>query len=416
MKKCYFLLFFIIIFSQGVLSQFSERVYYLRSNLLDFGGTYQSFKIGETTLTETSLPIQFTLPITDKMSVSVSNAYVLINRKATDSVIRVNRDLSGKALDTVMVPKETTRDLNTITDTRIGFKYLFLDNKGLLNIMVNLPTGKKELEDTAFNIETQLGLGMLKYRIPLLGQGFNVGGSFVYGLTLNKKNILGFGAFFNYKTKYKPVQSVDYTPGSDYGFSISYIFQPSNNLKLNFDANYGMYSKDKISFISVSGNTEKKIDLDFQAGNKITLVGQFLLRTGSINHLLYVQERLIGNNKQQTIEVDPVTREFKFIDNDVKNGQQLDVVYNMNFPLSTYITLNAQLLGRVYGAGQENWNGIIIETGSSNVYGGGLGLRINIFDNLNFDIFGKYLSGKINIEKEMDLTGMDVSAKFNLIF
>jgi hypothetical protein len=416
MRKWYFLIAVFLIFSSNLFSQFSERVYYLKSNTFDFGGNYQSFKIGETTLSEISFPVQLTIPITEKMSLSISNSYVLINRKSTDSIIRIDRDQSGKALDTLLVPKENKKDLNTITDTRVGFKYLFLDNKGLLTLSLNLPTGKRDLEDTLFNIETQLGLGILKYRIPLLGQGFNAGGSFVYALPLNRKNILGLGAFFNYKTKYKPVNSVDYTPGSDYGFSFSYIYQPSFNLRMNFDASYSIFSKDKISFVSVSGNTEKNVDLDFKAGSKINLIAQLFMKTGSFQHLLFVQERLIGNNMQQSVEIDPVTHNIKYIDNDVSNGQQLDAAYNITFPLSAYISLNAQLFGRVYGAGQENWNGIIIETGASNVFGGGLGLRFSLFDNLNLDITGKYLTGKISLEKDLDLSGMDVSAKFNFLF
>jgi hypothetical protein len=396
------------IFPCLIFAQFSERVFYLRSISVDAGGNFQTWKVGDTKLSETSFPLQVVLPISDQMSVSISNIPVLISRTATDTAY----EKVGNTITSSTSTNKTT--LNTLTDTRIGFKYIFLNNKALLNLSANIPTGKKEMEDASFGLSTQLGLGILKYRMPVLGQGLNFGGSFIYAMPLNKRNILGFGLSYNVKTKYTPVKSVDYDAGDDYGVSLSYIYTPTSNLKMSCDAAYTNYAKDKISFTTLSSGVEKKIDMEFQSGYRINIVAQASLKTGAITHWLVFQDKIRGNNRQQTLKV--IDNDFFYDWKDVTNGQQFEASYNLTTPLTPYLTFSAQALLRMFGSGQDNWNGIVIQSDNSSVYGGGAGLRIQLMDNLGLDITGKYLTGKIKLGQEYDVSGFDVYAKFNILF
>jgi hypothetical protein len=405
MKKLLKLILLSSIFPYLLFSQFSERVFYLKSISLDVGGNLQSWKVGDTKLTETSLPLQVVFPITEQMSISLSNIPVLISRTASDTTF----DKQGNMQT---ADKKTT--INSLTDTRIGLKYIFLDNKALLNLSVNIPTGKKDLEDESYGLSTQLGLGILKYRMPVLGQGLNVGGSFVYAIPLNKRNIVGFGLSYNMKSKFTPVKSVNYKGGDDYGLSLSYIYNPASGLKISLDAAYTNFMKDKISFTSLSDGVEKTIEMEFQSGYKINLVSQISLKTGPVQHWLVLQDKIRGKNQQQTLKV--VDNQFIYNWKDVTNGQQLETNYNFSVPLSNLLTLTGQALFRIYGGGQDNWNGIVIQSDNSTVFGGGAGLRIMLMDNISLDVSGKYLTGKIKIGKEYNASGFDAYAKFNFLF
>jgi hypothetical protein len=384
----------------------------MRSISLDVGANYQSFKLGEITLTEISVPLQVVVPLSDQMSFSLGNIPVMVSRTAPDtSIIKVNNQLTSKVSD-------KTVNITTQTDTRVGFKYLFLDNRALLSLNLNIPTGKTKLNEDDFNVETQLGLGILKYRMPVFGQGFNLGGSFIYAIPITKRNILGLGVTFDYKSKYTPVTSVDYDPGEDYGVNLSYTYIPLSGVRFSFDAAFINFLKDKITFVASTGTEEKNINLEFQSGFKLNLVAQFNLQSGSIQHWLILQDRIRGKNKQQIATPNVVNNKVEWLYEwkDFTNGQQLEALYNLMIPLSPIFSVSALANVRMYGAGQDNWNGVVIESENSTIYGGGLGLRAMLMDNLGLDISGKYLTGKVKLQQEYNITGLELIAKLNFLF
>jgi hypothetical protein len=233
-----------------------------------------------------------------------------------------------------------------------------------------------------FDVETQLGLNILKFRMPILGQGFNTGASLVFAIPLFKSNTLGIGGSYQYKSEFEPINltpiksdtSLKFDPGDEIGVNISYVYDPNSYFNLSFDLMYNIYSRDKIN------NTEI-----FQSGNRISILAQLFFLTNSLRHTLVLQDKIRSANSQ-------------LIDNqwfETNNGQQIDALYDLTIPINSYFSLAVQGSARYYGAGQENWNGIIINTGNSLIYGGGLFLQLWIRNIRKISYRKPRITGKI---------------------
>jgi hypothetical protein len=148
---------------------------------------------------------------------------------------------------------ENVEPLTGLSDAQVSFNYQPGMNNLVFNLGVNLPVGKREMPHDEYNTMAALSLYMFRFRIPVLSQGFGFSPGMTYALPLGEKAVLGFGAAYQLKSAYEPVDEVILTGGVD--------VQLGEADNLSGDLLFAHYSADKV-----------KGDEIYHAGNKIILV------------------------------------------------------------------------------------------------------------------------------------------------
>lgn len=391
-------LVFIQLFQYSSFSQPVDRSD--NKKLIDLGVDHQYYRLGDMTLAETSFPLQFVYPLSEKISLNINNTPVIISREYPDEKNSYNH---------------ITNKISTITDTYIGLKYLFPDNNGLLNLYLGLPTGKKSFLDEEFNTALYLGIIVLNYRTQVLGQGLGAGGSFIYSIPLNESHKFSLGVLYNLKTKYTSLKSrfqeIDNVLGNDIGFSLSYTFIVSSSLRFSIYSIYSTFMKDRISYKTFDLNSNT-IENEYQSGDKLNITTQMNYQTGIVNHNLILQNRIKGKNKSRTFDSSILTTPAWF---EVGNEPQIEGSYNANVYLNSSFSLLAQAQFSMCGSVQNNWHGVIIKTNRSSILGGGVGISYYPTQIFGIKALGKYLNGKVKFgqEKERDVKGFDILVSLN---
>jgi hypothetical protein len=375
MKRYLFVLILIpyILFSQ----ENSGSAFYQSAISVRTGMFYQSIKIGDEKINQMAFPISVMIPVAKNFTVSIVN----------------NPALS----------KNDVTDVNGLTETKIGLRYVALDDKLLLKVIAGLPTGKTKYSIEQFNLVKYLSTGSLDYYVSYYGRGFNSNVGISYAEPISKTLILGGGVSYYYKGDFYPLDlptGGKYNPGDELtaNLGLDYLFDKTT--RFNFDVIYTSYAADQIDGV-------KK----FQAASKLTLYSGLQFKYGKSKHSVYLLDRFKSNNLLYIRE-----EEFK-----AESGNQLDVGYDGIIPLNIDLSLLLSFDAKIFGDIQQMVVGDMFETGKTNVFGGGLGLRIFLTDVLILDIAGKYKTGKINIiqgniSDERDVSGISAVAGLSFRF
>lgn len=368
------IILYILLFSSLALSQtLNDKLLYITSNKIDLNFNLQSLKIGNDKLEQLSFPTNILIPFSSHLSVDLWN---------------------GSALT-----KFNGNKINALGETRVGIKYIFPSERFMVKALIGLPTGKTKLSNEEFLISQLISLNPLGYPISYYSQGFNVNLSLIYAYPISKSFVLGLGCAYNYKGNYYPRESTDmgkFDPGdeiiSDFGFDVKI----SKNLKFNFDFVYTVFAKDKIDDIEV-----------FKMGNKISLYTGLNYIIGITNNNIFVIYRKRSNNKLLS---ENSTEELS-------SGAQIDINYLFELMLNTRLTPYLLFDGKLYQSADQLLNGELVHTGESTIFGLGLGLRYNIIDFLQAEIFYLFKTGDIILPsstEKMDISGSKVGC--NLLF
>jgi len=380
MKRFLFLIF--IIFASSIsYSQLGEKIYYKSPIYVEAGSGYQKYSIGDTSLSLLYFPVSVTLPISSELSVSISNNPYMITRKLAASEV----------------------DVSSLSDTKISARYVFLNRKALLNVFANIPTGKTKLELSEFDIFTDLGLSILKYRVTSLGEGFNIGAGLNYAFQISKKSTVGIGVSYNNRAEYQPInweriqkdEVFKYNAPDELGFNLSYFSSITDKFRISLDLFYTTYSYAQINSIDI-----------YEPGGLISLIAALSFSTGEINHLLLLNPRFYGENKQKRLN-----NWISF-----KSSFQLDAEYKISFNLFNEIIMTGLLQARNYGEYQDNWHGRIYTMHESRLYSAGLGLNIPLYDLLSLNALAKYNTGNVTMTQDMDFNGFEASFRINYAF
>ncbi|HQJ75436.1 MAG TPA: hypothetical protein PKW14_07640 [Bacteroidota bacterium] len=380
MKKSLYLL--AILFSlSSTFAQIGEKVYYTSPIYLDFDIHYQNYKMNDTSLTLFCLPVNIMVPITNQLSVSISNIPYQITHKYDNS----------------------SYNLKNISDTKVLIKYIFLDKKALVNLFLNLPSGKTKIDIDEFDILTNLSMSILKYKIITLGEGFNIGLGFNYALPLNKNSTIALGISYNSKSEYEPVNyeridkslQLKYKPSDELGINFNYFQKITKNINFSLDLLYTTFNKSKINNNDI-----------FQPGDIISSIIYFWINSDDINHSFLLNLRKINNN------------ELKENGNWIKyeNSMRIEADYKVEFNTFSNIIIYPILQYRNYGKYLDNWNGVITNINSSNILSFGIGTRIPITDLLNLKFTTKYNFGKIEIDKVNNIKGIEAFLNINVAY
>ncbi len=164
-------------------------------------------------------------------------------------------------------------DLNGISDARIQFNRSFSDDRMILSLGLNLPTGKKELTDDEQAVTQALSTNYLGFPLRRLGEGFNM--NVLFGAATSSDNIrLGGSILYEITGSYDAFEGlVDYDPGNKFSLMGS-IDAESGNILWRGSLSYTAYTADQAAGIDVfSQADELGIRLGMTQANEMYTMG-----------------------------------------------------------------------------------------------------------------------------------------------
>jgi hypothetical protein len=280
--------------------------------------------------------------------------------------------------------------LTGMADLKCGGHVLLLNDRALLTLGVNLPTGKASLKTGEYSVASVLAMPAFQFRFPTLGQGLDLqvglsGAAEVAGA------VIGFGASFLKKGGYQPFEGVDatYDPGDEISVSAgaekeAVLF--AKNVKLTADAMYSLYFDDTWGGRKV-----------FRSGNRLLLQARAELRIEPFDVTLLVRDRIKARNgagSGDVIELEGKNR----------NGSQFEALgIASRAPNPTFAWRGLVALRRFsvndYG------------TGGASLFGFGAGMRKQLSHRMTLDAEGRYYTGSIKAgRKDVSAAGISLTA------
>ena len=170
-----------ILFAQTGGSRPDDRILFRGLSGVTIGAVQQSWSLKDSVgrkknLSQLSAPVSATVPLTNRLLLSVSNVPVTVKQA----------DASESALG----------------DTRIAASYVLPGDKIWLNGGLSLPTGKTALATDKAALASLISLAPLGCRVAVLGQGTNVNIGFAYGYAAARRFIIGVGGSYLRKGAY----------------------------------------------------------------------------------------------------------------------------------------------------------------------------------------------------------------------
>jgi hypothetical protein len=215
---------------------------------IGIGGVYQSWKTGDDIkITEFSIPLE---------------VYYPMNRRLSFGFFLGQGSANGEVYGTSL------KSLSGITDAQVNVNYYLEDKNILLSLGGNLPTGKRELSSGEYMTSVWLSQNFYNYQVPMFGQGFNLSPGFTWAKPVNDKTVLGFGASYQFKGGYLPVEGMtkdeEYKPGNEFLLTGGADYQISEISAASFDLTVTLFGRDK------AGDAEI-----YKAGTKVMAAVQY---------------------------------------------------------------------------------------------------------------------------------------------
>jgi len=314
---------------------------------------------GETTkIDQLTIPLRSFVPIRENLEALF---YVA---SSTNSLEDVNTDYS----------------LSGLGDVRLQVNQSFNDDKMLLSVGLNLPTGKKKINPNEGPFVLQmLSQNYLTFPMRRFGEGFGfnmlVGGAQMIG-----ELRCGAGLMYQFNGKYEPYQGVDkYDPGDFVSLNAGADWQ-ANKTTVAADAILTTYTSDKLDDRKVfKQSTQLDLHLQARHGNK-----DFSLH-GSIGYLWRGRNTLYSTDEK-----------LKIFGNEFLLSGSL----TRRFQQDWYVTPSAEL--KLIAANDEDF-------GNSTIFGlgGALGREIN--EQISGNVGFKYFTGNAD-SGNIDLSGFQLTA------
>jgi hypothetical protein len=215
---------------------------------IGIGGVYQSWKTGDIVkVSEFSVPLEVYYPMNRRLSFG----FFLGQASA-------NGDAGGTSL----------KSLSGITDAQVVVNYYLENQNILLSLGGNLPSGKRELSSSEYMTSVLLSQNFYNYQIPMFGQGFNLSPGFTWAKPVNDKTVLGFGASYQFKGGYFPIEGMtkdqEYKPGNELLLTGGMDYQISEISAASFDLTVTLFGKDKVGDAEI-----------YKAGTKVMAAVQY---------------------------------------------------------------------------------------------------------------------------------------------
>jgi len=198
---------------------------------------YQRWMIaGDSTFSELSIPVLVYFPIRYNLSLSLSGSQATAN----------GGDLAK---------------LSGLTDTQLALSYHVESANLLLNLGVNLPSGKNELTLQQLATSSVLSSNVFQFHAPNFGQGPNISPGATLALPVRDNLVLGLGAAYQYKGRFTPLidSNLDYDPGDEILLTGGFDVRLNPTATLTGDVILTFYGMDKINSREVFGAGNKQV-------------------------------------------------------------------------------------------------------------------------------------------------------------
>ncbi|MEE4311178.1 MAG: hypothetical protein V2J62_04860 [candidate division KSB1 bacterium] len=205
-----------------------------------------------------------------EMSVPLQ-AYYPFNRNASLS-LQTNQ---------AMVNGDNLEKLSGLTDTQLSLNYFVERVDAVLNLGLNLPSGKKALTLDEFVTSSLLSYDFYNFMVPNFGQGLNVSGGITWVRSLSDQVALGIGATYQLKGDFEPLENMmdKYKPGDEFLATAGIDVRLTETSTISTDLIFISYAADKFGDVEVFesgalfyGNVQYKRYFDF---NTLSLFARY---------------------------------------------------------------------------------------------------------------------------------------------
>lgn len=163
--------------------------------------------------------------------------------------------------------------VNGLGDVQATLSYAQPVGEGsiIANLGVNLPSGTTAFTVEEFETMTQLSQNVYAFRMPGLGQGFNLAPGATWAVPVGEGVMLGLGASYQLRGSYTPVRAMDgrYNPGNEVRLTGGVDVQAGATSTLSGDVTLTHYGTDTIDGVE-----------QYAPGRKLTLTAQYLRSMG----------------------------------------------------------------------------------------------------------------------------------------
>lgn len=320
----------------------------MRDAVLGSGAYYQAWsRDAQADVSELSIPLIVIWPVSKKLSLDA------VSGSGFASLADDGGSLSG------------------LTDTKVRASYILGNEKGLLTLGVNTPTGKTGLTGEQRAVSSSLAQGALNFRTANFGQGMDVN----VGLAVAGKVggvVVGLGAGYLLKGEFTPRdQGPAYKPGSELSLTVGMDRKVMDgDGVLTLDAIYTLY-----------GDDEQDGEVAFTSGNKLVVQGMGNFKMGGMSLRVNFTERLRGNS----------TRYVNGLASAFGNGSQMEAGLQLMSGGQGKLALRGQADLKAYSANDFG-------KGKASLLSAGPGLRLRLGPGRFIDINVKYGTGKLDDE------------------
>jgi hypothetical protein len=279
----------------------------------------------------------------------------------------------------------TDYKLNGLSDMRLQLNHSFAEDRLLLSVGMNLPTGKKKLNLTEEWLVLEfLSQNYLNFPIRRLGEGLGVNLLFG-GATMMNDIRLGGAVEFQYNGSYKPYEvGGDYKPGNQFSINAG-ADTKRGTMSYSFGAIYTIYSDDKYEDIKI-----------FRQSSQLDLRLSGVYEADRYNISGAMRYLLRDRNKRYDLETGQTLEQLKAYGNEFLIGGR----FTYHPEKKWYLAPSADL--HLIAANEY-------EFGSSTVVGFGADAGRNLGEGINLALGFKYYTGSAD-GGNIDLNGYQLSA------
>ncbi|MFA6456901.1 MAG: hypothetical protein WCW40_08775 [Bacteroidota bacterium] len=324
------------------------------------------------TLLQQSAPVAVSIPLANRLLLSVSNSGAISSFDTASST--------------------------NIVDTRVSMSYVFPGEKFWLTGGVSVPTGKTELDASELHLTTLLGQTALGYKVPMFGQGITGNVSLVYAGTLTRRMVLGVGLSYFYKGPFKPLKgsAVEYDAGDEISLNVGYDYITfGKSARFSIDVTSTYFFKDEVSG---SGPV-------FESGPRTIATVIYNLKTESVNHAAMVRAR------------------YRLPNDFISSGKKYDASLQLEGQYSLGTQLGAKVYATLIGEGKyytpdQIPSGITyIETGEAQIGAAGADVILLFWESVMPTLGARYALGSISIAgATYDVNGLEANVGLKISF
>lgn len=195
--------------------------------------TFTSSTGATRSIAQTAIPLVFTLPVSERLSIDLSTAY------AVTDVIADGGSVSA---------------IKGLTDTQLRGNFTLGERLLVFTVGLNLPTGQYTIPEGQQEAAGQIGNDFLGYPISSMGNGFAGTGGIAFARALGDWNLAG-GASIRKSTEFAAysVASAEFrfTPADEYRLNVG-IDRPVGDGQVQFGLSYSAFGADMADTTSYS--------------------------------------------------------------------------------------------------------------------------------------------------------------------